>query len=101
MWGYLAKQRQCLEIRDRVAERRRMPFRRGLLPGDLSRADVVGHKSQQLNFGIRDADNNAPILVRMQPCERHGAFAIDQAGDVRSDFGCKLFGESSLIHDVS
>jgi hypothetical protein len=78
-----------------------MSFGRSFLSRDLSRTYMIDHEPQQLNLGIRDADNDAPILVRMEPGERHRAFAVYQAGDVRSDFGCKLFGVPSLIHDVS
>ncbi len=87
MGGNLTQQCQCLATGDGVTERWRIPLRRCLFSGDLARAYLVDHESQKLNLGVRDADNNAPILVGVQPREGHRAFAVDQASDVGGDIG--------------
>ena len=78
-----------------------MPIRRSFLSRDFPRANLVDHKPQQLNFGIGNADHDAPIFVGVQAAERHCAFAVDESRNVGSDICWKLFGVPSLDHGES
>ncbi|MEA2078965.1 MAG: hypothetical protein U9P00_03755, partial [Pseudomonadota bacterium] len=55
----------------------------------LAGANGINNIVQQLDFGVADADGKLVVFDTMFPAQAHGAFPVDQAGNIGGIGGCK------------